>query len=198
MHALNLSVNSMIIPRMQLLIDFFPLLVFLAAYFYAGIYVAAGAIMAAMTLQIAIQWFRHRTVSKMLLISGALVIVLGGVTLFLRNPLFFQWKPTILNGLFALAFLGSRFMGKMTLTERVMGHAIQLSPEIWRELNMMWVGTFAFLAAANLYVLYHFDEATWAIFKVAGSLGITFAMVIVQAIWIAVKTNGEEQRESAE
>lgn len=183
---------------MQLLVDLFPLLVFLAAYFYAGMYVAAGAIMVAMTLQIAIQWFRHRTVSKMLLISGALVIVLGGVTLLLRNPLFFQWKPTILNGLFALGFLGSRFIGQKTLTERMMGHAIQLGSEVWRELNMMWVGTFAFLAMANLYVLYHFDEATWAIFKVAGSLGITFAMVIVQAIWIAVKANGEEQREGAD
>ena len=183
---------------MQLLIDFFPLIVFLAAFFYGGLYVATAAIMAAMTLQIAVQWIRQRTVNKMLLISGVLVLVLGGVTLALRNPLFFQWKPTILNALFAAVFLGSRFIGAKTLTERMMGHAISLPPQIWRELNMMWVGTFAFLAVANLYVLYRFDEATWAVFKVVGTLGITFAMVILQAVWIAVKSNDQQQGERVE
>jgi len=183
---------------MQLVIDLFPLIVFLGAFFYGGLYVATAAIMAAMTLQIAIQWIRHRTVNKMLLISGVLVLVLGSITLALRNPLFFQWKPTILNALFAVVFLGSRFIGSKTLTERMMGHAINLTPQIWRELNMMWVGTFAFLAVANLYVLYHFDEATWAVFKVVGTLGITFAMVILQAVWIAMKANDPQQSERAD
>lgn len=183
---------------MQFLIDLFPLIVFLAAFFYAGVYVATSALMVAMTLQIAIQWFRHRTVNKMLLTSGALVLVFGGITLALRNPIFIQWKPTILYALFAIVFLGSRFVGSKTLTERMMGHAIQLSSDIWRQLNMMWVGTFAVLGVANLYVVYHFDQATWAIFKVAGTLGITFIMVIIQAVWIAVKTNGVEQHEGAD
>ena len=183
---------------MQLLFDLFPLIVFLAAFFYGGIYVATAAIMVAMTLQIAFQWFRHRTVSKMLMTSGVLVLVLGGITLVLRNPLFFQWKPTILNGLFAAAFLGSRFVGDKTLTERMMGHAISLTPQVWRELNMMWVGTFAFLAVANLYVLYHFDAATWALFKVVGSLGITFAVVLIQAVWIAVKSTEQQEGQGTE
>ena len=64
-----------------------------------------------MALQIAYQWFRHRKVNKMLLISGALVGVFGGITLALRNPLFIQWKVTVVNWLFAAAFLGSQFFG---------------------------------------------------------------------------------------
>ena len=103
-----------------------------------------------------------------------------------------------MNGLFAAAFLGSRFIGDKTLTERMMGHAVQLSTSMWRQLNMMWVGNFAFLGAANLYVVYRFDEATWVNFKLFGMLGLTLAMVLLQAVWIAAKTAGQEQREGAE
>ena len=183
---------------MQLLIDFFPIIVFFAAYKYAGMYAATAAIIVAMAIQIAIQWFRQGTVSKMLLTSAALVAVFGGITLTLRNPIFIQWKPTIVNVLFAGAFIASRFFGERTLTERMMGHAIELSQDIWRQLNMMWIGNFAFLGAANLYVVYNFDEATWVNFKLFGMLGLTLAMVVVQAIWIAAKTSGSEQQEGAE
>ena len=184
---------------MQALFDLFPLLIFLAAYLYGGIYVATAALIAAMIVAVIIQYARRGTVSKMLLTSTALVVVFGGITLVLRNPIFFQWKPTIVNVLFAGAFLGSRFIGEKTLTERMMGHAIELESSLWRQLNLLWVGTFLFLAGANLVVLYNFDEQTWAFFKVFGSLGITFAMVLLQAVWISVKTNAQpEQREPTE
>lgn len=173
---------------MQIVFDLFPLLIFLAAYLYSGIYVATAAIIVAMIVSVVIQYARHRTVSKMLLTSTALVVVFGGITLLLRNPIFFQWKPTIVNLLFAGGFLGSRFVGRQTLTERMMGHAIQLEESVWRQLNLMWVGTFAFLAAANLVVLYNFDERTWALFKVFGTLGITFIMVLLQGVWITMKS----------
>lgn len=183
---------------MQLLLDFFPVIVFFGAYKVAGIYVATGALIAAMGVQIVIQWFRHGSVSKMLLTSAGLVVVFGSMTLVLRNPIFVQWKPTIVNALFAAAFLGSRFIGEKTLIERMMGHAVQLEQTMWHQLNMMWVGTFSFLGAANLYVVYHFDEATWVNFKLFGMLGITLAVVLVQAAWIATKLNTQEQREGAE
>jgi intracellular septation protein len=183
---------------MQLLIDFFPIIVFFAAYKYAGMYVATGAIMVAMGAQIAIQWFKQGSVNKMLLTSGALVAVFGGITLAVRNPIFIQWKPTIVNALFAGAFMASRFFGDRTLTERMMGHAIELSQDMWRQLNLMWVGNFAFLGAANIYVVYNFDEAAWVNFKLFGMLGLTLDMVVVQAIWIAAKTGGQEQREGAD
>lgn len=183
---------------MQLLIDFFPIIVFFAAYKYAGMYVATGAIIVAMGVQIAIQWFRQGTVNKMLLTSGALVAVFGGITLALRDPIFIQWKPTIVNVLFAGAFLVSRYVGERTLTERMMGHAIELSQDMWRQLNLMWVGNFSFLGAANIYVVYNFDEETWVNFKLFGMLGLTLAMVVIQAIWIAAKTSGPEQREGAD
>ena len=170
---------------MQLLFDFFPLLVFFAAYMVYDLYVATAAIMVAIWLQIAYQWLRHRKVNKMLLVSGILVGVLGGITLALRNPLFIQWKVTVVNWLFAAAFLGSRYFGSKTLIERIMGHAVTLNDHMWRQLNTLWVVNFAVIGALNLYVMYNFDEQTWVYFKTWGMIGLSLLMAVGQAIWIS-------------
>jgi intracellular septation protein len=174
---------------MQLLIDFFPIIVFFVVYRMYGMYAATAAIIVAMALQIGYQWVRHRKVNKMLLVSGALVALLGGITLTLRDPLFIQWKPTIVNWLFAAAFLGSQLFGEKTLTERVMGHAVQLEPTLWRQLNLMWVANFTVLGAANLYVVYNFDEETWVNFKLFGMIGLSLLTAVGQAIWISSRTS---------
>jgi intracellular septation protein len=158
-------------------------------------FAATGALMAAMAFQIAVQWFRQGMVNKMLLASGVLVGIFGGITLLFRNPIFIQWKPTIVNWLFAAVFLGSRFIGDRTVTERMMGHAIELDTAMWRQLNLMWTGNFAFLGAANLYVLYNYDESTWVNFKLFGMLGLTLVMALTQALWIAIRTSGQQPEE---
>ena len=180
---------------MQALIDFLPIIVFFVVYQAADIYAATAALIVAMAMQIGYQWLRTRTVNKMLLTSGGLVFLFGGITLLFRNPIFIQWKPTIVNGLFAAAFLASRYIGGKTLTERVMGHAVELDQSTWRQLNLMWVGNFTFLGAANLYVVYNYSEAFWVNFKLFGMLGFTLLMVIVQVAWIAAKTAGSQHQE---
>jgi len=173
---------------MQLLFDFFPLIAFFAAYLVYDLYVATATIMVVIALQIAYQWFRHRKVNKMLLISGALVAVFGSITLVLRNPLFIQWKVTVVNWLFAAAFLGSQMFSSKTFTERMMGHAVELEPALWRQLNTLWIANFAVIGALNLYVMYNFDEQTWVYFKTWGMIGLSLLMAVGQAIWISSRT----------
>lgn len=180
---------------MQLLVDFFPIIVFFVAFKLYGIYAATGAVIVAMALQIAFQWVRERTVNKMLLTSGALVLVFGTATLMLRDPIFIQWKPTIVYALFAAAFLGSHYIGSKTLVERAMGHAMELPARTWRQLNWIWVGHFAVLGVANIYVVYNFSEATWVNFKLFGTLGLTLLTVIAQAVWIASQPASKSQEE---
>ncbi len=180
---------------MQILVDFLPIIVFFSTYKLAGMFAATAALMVAMAIQIAVQWFRQGSVNKMLLISGALVGVFGGITLLLRDPIFIQWKPTIVNWLFAATFLGSRFIGASTITERMMGQAVELDAAMWRQLNLMWVGNFSFLGAANLYVVYNYDEATWVNFKLFGMFGLTLLMALGQVLWRAVRTSGQQPEE---
>lgn len=180
---------------MQLLVDFFPIIVFFAVFKFYGMYAATAAIIAAMALQIAVQWLRERKVSKMLLVSGIAVAVFGSATLLLHNPLFIQWKPTIVYWIFAALLIGSRYIGEKTMIERLMGHAIELPLSMWRQLNLIWFVNFSVLGAANLYVVYNYDQNTWVNFKLFGTLGLTLVTVIAQAIWIAVQTSGDHQEE---
>ena len=180
---------------MQILIDFLPIVVFFAVYQMADLYAATAALIVVMAVQIAYQWLRDRTVNKMLLTSGILVAVFGGITLLFREPLFIQWKPTVVNWLFAAAFLGSRYVGDKTLTERIMGHAVELDLSMWRQLNLMWVGNFTFLGAANLYVVFNYEEAVWVNFKLFGMLGFTLLMIVIQAVWIAAKMSDSQHQE---
>ncbi len=177
---------------MQLLFDFFPLIVFFVAYRLSDLYVATAAIMVTMALQVAYQWFRHRKVNKMLLVSALLVVVFGGITLAVRNPVFIQWKVTVVNWLFAVAFLASQLFGAKTLTERVMGHAIELEANLWRQLNTIWVVNFAVIGALNLFVMYNYDEATWVYFKSWGMIGLSLLTALGQAVWISARTSQQE------
>ncbi len=178
---------------MQLLVDFFPLVIFFVVYKLADILWATAAIIVATALALAVQWLRSRTLNRMQLISGALVAVFGGITLLLGDGIFIQWKPTIVYLLFSIAFLASQYIGGRTIVERLMGEAIALQLPDWHALNMMWVVFFAVMAALNLYVVYSFDEAIWVNFKLFGTLALTIAMVILQAIWISRRLPDSEQ-----
>lgn len=156
---------------MKLLLDFFPILLFFIAYKLAGIYVATGVAIAAAAAQVGWVWWRSRKVEKMHLATLGLLVVFGGMTLALQDPIFVMWKPTLVNWLFALVFLGSHFIGGRTLIERTMSQAIDLPPAIWPRLNLLWVGFFLLSGAANLYVVYDFSgfySAQQALLATAG------------------------------
>jgi intracellular septation protein len=125
----------------------------------------------------------------MTLISAALVIVFGGVSLLLNNDLIFKWKPTVLNWAFGLAFLASQFIGEKPLIQRLLQslatEGIALSARDWRTLNQMWVGFFMVSGAANIYVAYNFPENIWVNFKLFGLMGMTLVFVLLQGLWLS-------------
>jgi intracellular septation protein len=170
---------------MKFLYDFFPIVLFFISYKVYGMYVATAVIIVSSLLQVGYSWYRHRKVEKMHLITLVIVLVFGGLTLILQDPVFIKWKPTVVNGLFAVAFLGSQFIGKKTLVERMMSTQIELPSAVWRRLNLTWVAFFVVSGAANIYVAYNFSEDTWVNFKLFGVLGLTFAFIIIQAFYIS-------------
>jgi len=175
---------------MQALIDFLPVIAFVTTYWVTGdMSVAIMVIMGAMALQILATWLLKRELNRMLLASAGLVFVLGGISLYLDNPLFFKWKPTGLYWIFALAFLGSQFIGEHPFVKRMMlavsKDEIQLPDKIWRKLNLAWVGFFIFAGTANIYVAYRYEEAVWVNFKLFGLFGITFVFLVLQTLWLS-------------
>lgn len=172
---------------MQLLVDLLPVIAFFIAYKLAGIYVATGVLIVGVLLQTVVSWVRHRKVSPMLLTSAVLVLVFGGLTLLIHDAAFIMWKPSIVNWLFAAAFLVSQFLRGPTIVQRMMGENVVLDPASWRRLNLMWVGFFLFAGTLNLYVAYRYDEATWVNFKLFGLMGLTLVFALAQGVWIARK-----------
>jgi len=170
---------------MKLLIDFFPIIVFFTAFKLYDIYVATAVLIIASLLQTCIHWWVHRKFETMHLVTLILVCVFGGLTLLLHDETFIKWKPSVINWLFALAFIGSQFIGEKNLLQRMMGDHLVLPAVIWLRLNIAWTLFFIVLGAANLYVAFHFDTATWVNFKMFGLLGATFVFVLGQSIYLA-------------
>jgi len=173
---------------MKLLLDFLPIIIFFIVYKSTDDIILATAILIPATLlQMLYTWIKTHTIEKMQLVTLVLVVVLGGATVVFQNDAFIKWKPTVVNWLFALAFLGSQFIGQKTIVERLMGSAIELPAEAWKKLNIAWVGFFIFLGAANLAVfkLFPDDNDLWVNFKLFGMLGLTLIFVIAQGIYLS-------------
>jgi len=170
---------------MKFLFDLLPVVLFFIAYKLDGIYVATAVLIVTSLAQVAWLWFRHGRVERMPLITALLVLLLGGATLLLHDETFVKWKPTVVNWLFALVFLGSQFIGGKTLVERMMASAIDLPAEIWSRLNSLWVAFFALMGAANLYVAFNFTTDIWVDFKLFGMLGLTLVFVVLQSFYLA-------------
>lgn len=144
---------------MKLLYDFFPIILFYVAYKFYGIYAATTVAMVASVAQVSVNWLVKRKVEKMHLISMVLIIVMGGLTLWLKDKAFFMLKPTIINWLFAAAFtLGTVFTGK-PLVQRLLNNSIELPNAVWVRLNWLWVGFFIISGLANLAFVQHYRTA---------------------------------------
>ena len=172
---------------MQLLFDFLPLLAFFVAYKFWGIYVATGVIIAAVILQTAVQWFTQRKVSQMALISGALVLVFGGLTLWIHDETFIKWKVTVVYWLFAAGFLLSQFVGDRPMIQRMLDSGISLERPVWLRLNLMWTLFFFGVGALNIYVIRTFRTDIWVKFKGFGVIGLMIVFIIVQFFWLSTK-----------
>lgn len=170
---------------MKLFYDYFPIICFFIAYKLFGIYVATATTIAASALQVGVYWLIHRSYEKMHLITLILIVVLGGTTLLLHNPIFIQWKPSIIYWLFAIALLISQFFGKKNLIEHMMADKIKAPKKIWTHIAYAWSFFFLILGGINIYVVYHYDMNAWVNFKLFGTLIATLIFAILQAIYIS-------------
>jgi intracellular septation protein len=164
----------------QLLIDIGPLLVFFAANLFAPvppalkIFVATGAFMAAMVAAMIYSALRYRRISPLLWFSGVLVVLMGGVTLWLHDETFIKVKPTLYY-LFVAALLGFGLMTGRALLKNVLGSAYPgLDDAGWRKLTRNWALFFAFMAALNEMVWRNSTTDFWIGFKLWGALPLTF------------------------
>ena len=158
-----------------------------------AIYLATLVAILATIIQVVFSAILLKRVEKMPIITLVLLVIFGGATLLLKDPLFIQWKPSAINWLFGLGFLLSQFIGSKPLVQRLMSQAVTIEDDsVWVKLNLSWVFFFALSGLANLVVApaidpfnLQFSESTWVDFKLFGLMGMTIAFVIGQAFYLA-------------
>ncbi len=179
---------------MKFLFDLFPVILFFVTYKLGKLhyhlseeissYWATAILMAASVVQIASIYLMRKKPQTLHWITLAIAIPLGTTTLLLREKIIFQWKPTILDAAMGAIFIGSLWFGERTMIERLMGKAIKLPAQVWRNLNVAWSVFFFACAALNLVVVYRFSYDAWVNFKLFGLMGLTFVFAFGQIFFL--------------
>lgn len=178
---------------MQPVFDLLPVILFFVTYRFADIFVATGVLIVAVLVQTSVQWLRHRKVSSVALISAALVLVFGGLTLIVHDKTFIQWKVTVLNWLLAAGLLASHYFGEQPLTQRLLGQHMAADRTTWLKLSHSWIAFLVAMGGLNLYVAYNYAESTWVTFKLV-AIGIQFAYMFATVFWLASKAQPTESQ----
>src|SRR4030066_1025352 len=193
---------------MKILFDLFPIILFFTAFKLAGsdpeqanalamsigyhadikqipILNATAIAIVATFVQIGWVWFRHGKVDTMLWVSLGLIVVFGGPPLWLHDPTFIKWKPTVLYWLFAVTLLVSDYVFKKNLISVMMKGQVKLPSPVWRRLNLSWVLFFAGMGVLNLYVAFNYSESTWVNFKLFGFMGLMLVFIVLQGLMLS-------------
>jgi intracellular septation protein len=199
---------------MKLLLDFLPILLFFVTYKYAegnadwaagfasthfGMLVSGGVVgpkeapvlLATLVVIVAtlvqILWLvlRGRKVDLMLWISLALVVVLGGATVWFHSETFIKWKPSVLYWVMGLSFWISQAVFHKNLLQALMGQQMELPASVWQRLNFAWVAFFGMMGLLNLYVAYSYSTDTWVNFKLFGGIGLMLLFTLGQGLYLS-------------
>src|SRR6266850_7692934 len=166
-------------PLLKLVLDLGPLIMFFAANARYGIFVATATFMVTIVAAVAVSYALTRHLPIMPLVTAAIVLVFGGLTLVLHDELFIKLKPTIIYVLFGGVLLGGLAFGKLLLGV-VFDSVFHLTDEGWRKLTLRWVFFFFALAVLNEIVWRTQSTDFWVSFKLFGVVPLTFLFGALQ------------------
>ena len=167
---------------LKFLTDFGPLIIFFYYYYDSGkdLKIAIPPFIIATIIALTVMWLLERTIPKVPLLSGVLITLFGGLTIYFDNPVFIYIKPTIINILFGLALIFGKYFTKEPVLKKLMGNSVSLTNEPWELLNITSTYFFFCLAVLNELVWRTQSEEFWVNFKVWGLLPITFIFTVFQ------------------
>lgn len=167
----------------RLLLDLGPLLIFFAGFKYLGIFGATAAFMVAVLIALAVGWLVEKKISPMPLVTAILVVIFGGLTLYLRNDIFIKMKPTVLYAFFGGTLIGGLGFNRLFI-KYVFAQAFELDETGWRQLTWRWGLFFLLLAVLNEMVWRNASTDTWVAFKVWGIIPLIFLFALAQTPFV--------------
>ena len=176
---------------MKLLIDFFPILLFVGAYKLYDIYVGTGVLMAATMVQMGLIYAIDRRLQMVQKITLVLVLVFGALTLALHDDRFIKWKPTVLYAAMAIGLAVALWVLKKNFLKLLLGSQLTLPDAVWQRLNLIWVAYCVFMASINGYVAAYYSTEDWVNFKLWG-YAFPLAFIVGQGFYIARHIKADE------
>lgn len=167
-------------PAMKFIFDFAPLAVFFICYRLDGVMLATAGLLLATILCLGIVYVVERKLALAPLITGGIVAIFGGLTLWLNDEQFIKLKPTLINLLFSVVLLVGAYGFKRGLLKPILGLAVEMRDEGWVVLSRRWGFFFLFLACLNEVIWRNFSTDFWVNFKVFGMLTLTLAFAMTQ------------------
>ena len=184
-------------PFSKLILEMGPLIIFFICYYNAPIpenlkndleeanlfkiIFATKIFVPAILVALFLGWFQTKKIAKMPLITAILVVVFGGLTIWLNDPIFIKMKPTLIYLIFS-AILGYGLLKKKIYLKILMGPAIPMNEEGWLILSKRFVGFFVLLAFTNEIIWRFFSQDFWVNFK-------TFGLPILLIFFMALQFN---------
>lgn len=172
-------------PGLKAALDYGPLFAFLAVFLlyrdrtvtwggetYPGLIVATLVFVPLTLLANAVLWAKTRTLSVMQLVTLAIVVIFGGLTVWLNDARFIKMKPTIIYLVLA-GLLGLGLALRRNWLGVAMGEMVPLAPEGWRKLTQRLIVLFLALAVLNEIVWRTQSDTTWVLFKTVGLIVLT-------------------------
>lgn len=171
-------------PLLKLAVDFGPLLVFFAVNTLTGglaitrVLTATAAFMVATAVAMIVSRWKLGHISPMLWMSGALVLVFGGLTLWFHNDVFIKMKPTIVYAMFASILAFGLATGRPLLRSLLESAYPGLTAEGWRKLTINWTIFFVAMAILNEIVWRNTSWDFWVGFKLWGAMPLTIVFAL--------------------
>ena len=167
----------------RLALDLGPLIIFFAGFKYLGIFGATAAFMAAVLISLCVGFVLEKRLSPMPLFTAVLVVIFGGLTLYLKNDIFIKMKPTVLYAFFGLTLIGGLWFKRLFI-KYIFAQAFELDETGWRQLTWRWGTFFLILAVLNEAVWRNASTAAWVSFKVWGIIPLIFLFALAQTPFV--------------
>ncbi|XXQ68864.1 septation protein A [Neisseriaceae bacterium B1] len=172
---------------MKALSDLIAIILFFATYTLTKNMVTATIVAVVVgIIQAAYMLFKYKKMEPMQWLSLVLIVVFGGLTIFLKDRTFIMLKTTILPWLMAAVMLVSQLMGKNGL-RLLLSKEIPLPEHVWNKLGYAWIIFFFLLGLLNLFIAYPFTaerEQVWMNFKMYGYLPIVLIFSLAQGVYL--------------
>lgn len=163
---------------MKLFVDLLPVILFFAAYKIRDIYFATLVLMVACVAQALVLYVWKKKLERSTLLTLLAVMIFGGMTLALHDPVFIKWKPTLVNWILALGFALAPFFREKSLVQAMFEKHMDMPRHAWRKLNLAWVIFFLVSGIANLVVAYTLSESAWVNFKLFGLTAMAILFMV--------------------